>query len=128
MLLNKFFEIIHTDAGSTVLTVSIRLNPDHEIYKAHFPGQPITPGVCQVQIVTEILSRHLDADVALTDIKSVKYMSVISPDETVELTVKFQKLTLDGDHCKVMVVFVKDERIFSKMSMTYHVVRDNSNL
>ena len=30
------------------------LNPDHLIYKAHFPGQPVTPGVCILQIIQEL--------------------------------------------------------------------------
>ena len=35
---------------------TLRLNPDHVIYKAHFPGEPITPGVCILQIGQELLS------------------------------------------------------------------------
>ena len=38
--------------------VKIRLNPDHEIYRAHFPGNPITPGVCIVQIISEVLGEQ----------------------------------------------------------------------
>ena len=30
--------------------------PGHFIYKAHFPGEPITPGVCIIQIATELFS------------------------------------------------------------------------
>lgn len=128
MLLNQFFEILSLESEGTNLTAVIRLNPDHEIYKAHFPGQPITPGVCQIQMVTEILTRHLGVAVELTDIKSVKYMSVISPIEVTELVVVFQKIAFDSEICKVIVNFVKDEQTFSKLSMTYHVVHHHSNL
>ena len=37
----------------------LQLHPEHEIYQAHFPGNPITPGVCQVQIVAELAGRQL---------------------------------------------------------------------
>ena len=32
----------------------ISLNADNVIYKAHFPSNPITPGVCLIQIALEI--------------------------------------------------------------------------
>ncbi len=32
----------------------ISLNADNVIYKAHFPSNPITPGVCLIQMALEI--------------------------------------------------------------------------
>ena len=106
----------------------VRLNPEHEIYKAHFPGQPITPGVCQIQMVTELLSLHRGMEMILTDIKSVKYMAVISPAEVTELTVKFLKFVNEGSCLRTNVVLEKSGQVFSKMSMTYHVLRDHSDI
>ncbi len=128
MLLNEFYYIIDKDVTTDVSVVTVRFNPEHEIYKAHFPGRPITPGVCQIQMVTELLSLCLNAEVVLTDIKNVKYMAIMSPDEVTEMNVRFLKIAHVNDTCKVMVVFEKNERIFSKMSMTYHVVCNYSNI
>ncbi len=128
MLLNKFFHIMDKKMESGALTVQVRLNPDHEIYKAHFPARPITPGVCQIQMITEILALHLHCELCLTGAKNVKYMTVISPVEVTELTVKFLKMECEGDACKVSVVFFKEEQVFSKMSVIYHVVRNHSNI
>ena len=87
MLQNSFYKIVNMDSGQQDCTATICLNREHEIYKAHFPGQPVTPGVCQIQIVTEILALQLNENVYLSDIKNVKYMAVISPEEVSELTV-----------------------------------------
>jgi 3-hydroxyacyl-[acyl-carrier-protein] dehydratase len=106
----------------------VALNPEHKIYKAHFPGQPITPGVCQIQMVTELLSLQLGAKVELTDIKNVKYMAVISPEETQEFDIRILKMAEADGVCKLMVVMEGTERVFSKMSLTYHVVRNNSDI
>lgn len=52
MLLNDFFKI--TDIkNADKYTISIEMNPKHDIYKGHFPGNPITPGVCLTQMVKE---------------------------------------------------------------------------
>ena len=128
MLQNSFYKIVNMDSGQQDCTATICLNREHEIYKAHFPGQPVTPGVCQIQIVTEILALQLNEDVYLSDIKNVKYMAVISPEEVSELTVDIKLKAREQDSCKVNALFRSGEQRFSKMSMTYHVVRDNSNI
>ncbi|HIZ33283.1 MAG TPA: hypothetical protein H9814_07075 [Candidatus Bacteroides merdigallinarum] len=124
MLLNDFYQI--TEQASQAFR--IRLNPAHEIYRAHFPGQPITPGVCQIQLVTELLSQLLDAEATLTDCKNVKYLSVVRPEETPELTVRFAKLACEEDTCRASVVLEDGDRVFSKMSLTCHVVRRHTDL
>ena len=121
---NDFYQILDETASET----RVRLNPAHVIYQAHFPGRPITPGACQIQMVTEILAGRLGAEVSLTAIKNVKYRDVISPGEVPELTVRFLKLNDEGATCQVQVVFVCGERVFSKMSMTYEVVRAHTDL
>lgn len=128
MLLNDFYHITCKNFDTEMPNALVRLNPDHEIYKAHFPGRPITPGVCQIQMATEILSLYTGAEVCLTDVKNIKYMEIISPEETTELTIKFTKVSTLGESCKVTVVFEKGNTIYSKMSMTYHVVCSDSNI
>ena len=52
ILLNDFFQIVESgvDPKSGQLIFKVRLNASHVIYKAHFPGMPITPGVCIIQM------------------------------------------------------------------------------
>ena len=121
MLKNDFFHIESRTDVDGVYSVGIRLNAEHKIYKAHFPGHPITPGVCQIQIVSELLADRLQARVWLTDIKTVKYMAVISPVETPAVEVRFKKIAVDGGCCKVMATFEAGGQVLSKMSMTYGI-------
>ena len=53
-LINEMFSIV-----SKGDRVRIKLHPEHVIYDAHFPGQPITPGVCLVQMIGEILQENM---------------------------------------------------------------------
>jgi len=50
VLLPDFYHIIQLKQSANVLSAEIRLNPDHEVYKGHFPQQAIVPGVIQLQI------------------------------------------------------------------------------
>ena len=124
MLLNDFYQITGRDAQA----FRIRLNSAHGIYRAHFPGQPVTPGVCQMQLAVELLSLLLEGEAVLTDAKSVKYLTVIRPDETPELTVAFRKVACNGDVCRAVVTLEDGGRMFTKMSITCHVVRRHTDL
>lgn len=57
----------------------IILNPDHLIYKAHFPGQPVTPGVCILQMLQELLSVEMGKQLFIRNIKNAKFISMMSP-------------------------------------------------
>lgn len=128
MLLNSFFYLAGGSPGAGGAVVPVRLNPEHAIFKAHFPSRPIMPGVCQVQMVTEVLSLRLGREVSLTDIVNVKYLSVVSPDEVTELEVRFLKMANENGTCKVSAVLSAGDRVFSKMSMVYHVVCSDPDL
>ncbi len=126
MLLGSFFELCGEEGGQDSPVFRIRLHPGHEIFRVHFPGKPVVPGVCLIQIVTELLARHLGCEVYLSDIKNVKYMAAISPEEGTELDVQCQHISVENDSCKVSAAVSRGERMFSQMSMTYQVARNHS--
>ena len=57
-LINDFFEVIALTPSEGELRCKVKFNPEHFIYKAHFPGNPVTPGVCLVQMAAEILGEQ----------------------------------------------------------------------
>ncbi|MBR1633305.1 MAG: hypothetical protein IJ686_06080 [Bacteroidales bacterium] len=57
----------------------VRLNPEHIIYKAHFPEQPITPGVIIVRMAVELLSESLGRRVRLVAAPNIKFSSPLFP-------------------------------------------------
>ena len=81
MFLNSLYTIerIQREGNINKLSVLIRLNPSHGIFKGHFPGNPILPGVCIIQILKEILMYHFNKNLTLTYAGSIKYFSIINP-------------------------------------------------
>jgi len=65
------------DAG--ILNSRIALNKDHPVFEGHFPGNPILPGVCTVQIARELISKALNADFRLAKAGNIKYLGFVSP-------------------------------------------------
>ena len=51
MLLNKYFTIHSVERRDEDTIFHVTLNPNHEIYRGHFQGNPISPGVCTGEMV-----------------------------------------------------------------------------
>lgn len=121
MLSDNFYYMVDKNFECESPFAIIKFNPSHVIFKAHFPNQPITPGVCQVQIVTEILSEYVGREISLIAAKNIKYVSVIYPDKEKYVKVVFQKKQIDNDLLKVTATLENENAIFSKMSVTYRL-------
>lgn len=78
-LINDFFYIDSKETSDRGYRCKVHLNGEHSIYKAHFPGYPITPGVCIIQMCTEILELFLDKSLQLAAAKEVKFKKALSP-------------------------------------------------
>lgn len=84
MLAGDFFDIqsfAETGSVGSELHFSIiaRLNAEHPIFKGHFPDNPIVPGVCQVQMVKELVEKALNHSVRLYESDNIKFLSMINP-------------------------------------------------
>lgn len=105
----------------------LRLNPDHVIYQAHFPGEPITPGVCIVQMGKELMEELLDKSLAVARVKNVKFLSVISPEDTTSITYTFRKVewSADGKEVKAQIVVTSGDEAKAKISFALRVVANS---
>ena len=83
---------------------NVILNPDHLIYKAHFPGQPVTPGVCILQMLQELLSHQEGKQLFIKNIKNAKFISVMSPVTDSRVSVVFTTVTAEEGGVKAQGV------------------------
>ena len=99
----------------------LSLIKDCLIYKCHFPEQAITPGVCIIQIVTELLAKILDKDIEIDIIPNAKFIKAIEPEKNPEIEVCFKKIeeTEDGKSIKINAVVENNNEIFSKITAIY---------
>lgn len=68
---------------------TIVLNPEHRIYKGHFPGDGITPGVCILQMACDLFSIIQQQNFVISSMKNVKFMQLIRPAETPKVIFDF---------------------------------------
>ncbi|MFA5417985.1 MAG: hydroxymyristoyl-ACP dehydratase [Bacteroidales bacterium] len=96
MLVKNFNNILSFDASDQHLEATLLFNPDHEVYLGHFPGQPVVPGVIQLQIVKELLEQHLKRQLQLVSMSQAKFLMIIVPDKQVALISISYKQTDEG--------------------------------
>lgn len=124
-LKNNLYKIISKEEVNSIFNYTIELNPSCVIYQAHFPGEPITPGVCIVQIGKEVIENLLleqssaSRRLEIIKAKNIKFLSVISPNETPILTYQVRKLVFSDDKITIetQIVVNSDDKSMAKISL-----------
>ena len=116
-LQNNMYQLLrwHDDP----IAADIALLADHVIYRAHFPGQPVTPGVCILQIIGELLEDRLGAPLQLTTAKNLKFVRPLSPDENNEVTVTFRHIDSEDKTVKAKGDITAGGETFTSFSLIY---------
>ncbi len=115
MLIDNFYHITDLKKTKDTLQAEIRLNPDHVLYKGHFPQQAVVPGVMQIQIVKEILEEELNQGLLIHEVTVAKYFRPITPQENPVLNIDIAyKLSETGDYM-IDASIVKADTTFAKI-------------
>lgn len=97
----------------------ISFNADCVIYKAHFPGYPITPGVCTLKIIGELLEDRYLCKLMLKEVKNVKFINPISPLQDTPVTVSFLKELVSDDGIAVSGDIAGHDKTYVKFSVGF---------
>lgn len=125
MFLDTLFHIDSEQISDNQADFTVRLNPSHPIYKGHFPNDPITPGVCVVQIAIDLFSHLRRQEYILSQAKNIKFIQIIRPHEYEQVEYRLSWEPLDDGNYTVKVVVAHNETIFSKMSVILTALTEN---
>lgn len=119
-LLNNLYMISKRETTSLSAQYDIFLEEKSFIYKAHFPNEPITPGVCIIQIAKELLEDYAHKHYTIKAIKNVKFLNVISPVITPYVTYILDKIVIDEANktCSLQVQVLAEKVLLTKLSFT----------
>lgn len=81
MLQGDFFHITTLQTVDNTVKVLLEINPAHAIFEGHFPGQPVVPGVCLMQMVKEIAEKVLGKETRLVKADQIKFLAPLIPAE-----------------------------------------------
>lgn len=111
-------EIKNTEQG---IIAKVHLNEDHEIFKGHFPGNPVMPGVCMIQLIKELTETAVKKDLFLTVSSNIKFMAIINPVNNPDLIVAIDISEIEKD-VKIKNVTSFDDTVALKLNATFKVM------
>lgn len=100
------------------LAFRVRLDAAHPVYEGHFPGNPVLPGVCSLQIVRECLELGTGRKYRFTAIRECKFLGMIVPQADGLLDIDI-RMADDGTAAKkVTCVITNNEKTVLKLKAT----------
>ncbi|MBQ6613186.1 MAG: hydroxymyristoyl-ACP dehydratase [Alistipes sp.] len=120
-LLDSLYSVTNEVVTDVDHSYTIKLNAEHFIYAAHFPGEPITPGVCIMQIAHELLELHLGKQLDIDIVKNVKFLRIITPTETPVVCYTLQKVSVEERLVKAQVNVSYEGDSYAKLSLVCQI-------
>ena len=114
MLLGEYFnidQIIKEDSNNLVYIVS--LNPNHKVYKGHFPEMPVCPGVCNIQMIKECIEKETGKNLLMKNISQCKFLSLITPNDITTLRINIQLILTEENSIKTKTRITNIEQSIS---------------
>ena len=98
----SIYQLIESHKSQDKSLFVLRFNPEHPIFAGHFPGQPVVPGACIVQIAEDLQSDILGHAVRFNSVTNLKFRQAITPDKEVLMTITESKYTIEDNVSHVM--------------------------
>ncbi|MGY0391044.1 3-hydroxyacyl-ACP dehydratase [Bizionia sp. KMM 8389] len=121
MLLKDFYNVISLEHSEGKAIANITINKDHTVFEGHFPGNPVTPGVCMMQIIKELTEEILSKKLFMTSASNVKFMAIINPNETPDLTLSLDISETENGYRVKNITKFKDT-VALKLTTNYKVL------
>jgi 3-hydroxyacyl-[acyl-carrier-protein] dehydratase len=109
MLLGDFFTISNIETRGFDVKAMLLINASHKIFDGHFPGQPVVPGVCMMQMVKEIIEQVTGKKSDLIKSQEMKFLAIIDPSQNNNISATLKYSIDDHQNIVVSAVLFKDE-------------------
>ena len=88
----EIFQVESVEHADNVIKAVLSINADSPIFQGHFPGQPVVPGACMLQVVKDVLADALGYKIQLKKGDNLKFVGMIVPGsaDTVALEISYK--------------------------------------
>lgn len=97
--MSDYYEILSEQLDATEGKWVVRLCPSADVYRGHFPGHPIAPGACNIEMIRQLASRLLGEVCCFREITQCRFTHLITPEVENPLSV-----TIRRDNDKLLAI------------------------
>src|ERR1700729_119958 len=94
---DDIFTVKHFTASDGQILANVVVNESSDILNGHFPGQPVVPGACMLQLVKDVLKGAVERKLQLVKADNIKFMSMIVPGGQKELQLVISYKMMEND-------------------------------
>ncbi len=89
---NDIFNIDSISHANDTIESILSINSGSTIFDGHFPGQPVVPGACMLQVVKDVLESALSCSLQLKKASNIKFISMIIPslNDMIQLEISYK--------------------------------------
>ncbi len=112
LLEDNYYKVypMHVD-GDTSVSYRIALLPECDIYRGHFPGRPVCPGACSIEIIKECVMAWTKKCLSVSFIKQCRFVAILTPGQGKELDLKLD-IVPTGDGYAVNARLADEEQTY----------------
>lgn len=121
MLIEGLYKVTSTENTTNGILAKVHLNKDHEIFKGHFPGNPVMPGVCMIQIIKELTEEATAKNLFLSVSSNIKFMAIINPERNPDLQLIID-ISQENGAVKVKNITSFEDTVALKLNATFRVL------
>lgn len=121
MLIEGLYNVTASENTSEGISAKVNLNKDHAIFKGHFPGNPVMPGVCMIQIIKELTEEATGKTLFLTVSSNIKFMAIINPEKNPDLQLTIDIAQENGE-VKIKNTTAFEDTVALKLNATFKIV------
>jgi 3-hydroxyacyl-[acyl-carrier-protein] dehydratase len=101
MLQGDLFTITTLNTENNTVNAVLQIDAGHRIFEGHFPGQPVVPGVCMMQMVKEVMEQVLGRHTRLVKADHLKFLSMVNPKENNTITAQLKYTQNENNEIQV---------------------------
>ena len=120
MLQGDFYTASDINVEGNAIKARLNLDVKHKIFEGHFPGHPVVPGVCMMQIVKEMLEIQLDRETRLEKASMMKFLNMINPQVNSAINIEVKQLAADDGKINVDAQLFVEGMVFFKFKGIFH--------
>ena len=117
--LYHFSKVTPEEDGQGYLVEAV-VNADHDIFKGHFPGSPVLPGVCHMQMIVDAASEISGKSLSVKEGIDMKFTAVVDPREGTGLLIKLDLSEQEGGEMKIQSATTFNGKVCFKFKGVLH--------
>ena len=111
MLKNDLYIIKNISGTGSSLEAVIELNEKHKIFEGHFPGQPVLPGACMLEITRELFETFLEKTLQLVQADDIRFSAMVDPITNKELRFSIQYKLAEIQYININAKILKPDDV-----------------